>query len=83
MMNKINSKLPSYSAIIPVCHRVDDLVPLVAEYNSAFASTGESYEIIVVLDGQREQWRDKRRPLRYAFAWWDSRPLLFCEQQSR
>jgi glycosyltransferase involved in cell wall biosynthesis len=59
MMTKINSKLPSYSAIIPVCHRVDDLVPLVAEYNSAFASTGESYEIIVVLDGQREQWRDK------------------------
>jgi glycosyltransferase involved in cell wall biosynthesis len=58
-MTKSKIIMPIYSAVIPVCHRVDDLISLVAEYNAALASTGDAYEIIVVLDGQREQWRDK------------------------
>jgi len=58
-MTKSNFKKPSYTAVIPVGQRVDDLVPLIGEYNAALASTGAAYEIIVVLDGQRDQWRDK------------------------
>jgi len=58
-MTKSKTTTPSYSAVIPVCHRVDDLVCLIAEYNAAFASTDEVYEIIVVLDGKRAELLDK------------------------
>jgi glycosyltransferase involved in cell wall biosynthesis len=48
-----------YSVIIPVGPRVDELDQLIAEYDSALESTGESYEIIAVVDGQdkhRQRW---------------------------
>lgn len=48
----------TYSAIIPVGQRVDDLQSLITEYNAALESIGQPYEIIVVLDGQRSQWLD-------------------------
>jgi glycosyltransferase involved in cell wall biosynthesis len=46
----------SYSAVIPVGPRADDLDVLVREYNSAFARMGKTYEIIVVLDAQGRRW---------------------------
>ena len=49
----------AYSVIVPVGPRVDELDQLIAEYDSALDSTGKSYEIIVVLDGQdkhRQRW---------------------------
>ena len=41
----------SYSAIIPVGPRTDELDELITEYDSALASLGKPYEIIVVFDG--------------------------------
>jgi glycosyltransferase involved in cell wall biosynthesis len=56
MMSDSQLKLMSYSAVIPVGPRADDLEVLVREYNSAFESTGNPYEIIVVLDAQGGRW---------------------------
>ena len=43
-----------YSVIVPVGSRVDELDELIAEYYSAFDSMGETCEIIIVVDGQKE-----------------------------
>ena len=51
-MSDSQLELMSYSAVIPVGPRADDLEVLVREYNSAFESMGNPYEIIVVLDAQ-------------------------------
>jgi glycosyltransferase involved in cell wall biosynthesis len=51
----------SYSAIIPVGPRTDELDELITEYDSALASLGKPYEIIVVFDGlagRRRHWLD-------------------------
>lgn len=53
-----NRNVTAFSAIIPVGQRVDDLATLIEAYAAAIASTGESFEIIVVLDGQRREWID-------------------------
>ncbi len=57
-MTDLKSNVLMYSAVIPVCSRVDALDSLLSEYNSALKQVGESYEIIVVLDGPQEQWLD-------------------------
>ena len=58
-MSDSKSATPAYSVIIPVGSRVDELDELIAKYDSAFKSTQKTYEIIVVVDGrkeQRQQW---------------------------
>lgn len=55
-MSDSQVELMSYSAVIPVGPRADDLDILVREYNSAFARMGKRYEIIVVLDAQGTRW---------------------------
>jgi glycosyltransferase involved in cell wall biosynthesis len=50
-----SSAKPRYSIIIPVGPRADELGALLSEYDEAFRATGASYEIIAVLDGQREE----------------------------
>lgn len=55
-MTEIQPTSLDYSVVIPVGARVDELDVLITEYDAAFASTGRSFEIIVVLDGQRGQW---------------------------
>jgi len=55
-MSDSQLKLMSYSAVIPVGPRADDLEALVREYNSAFESIGSPHEIIVVLDAQGTRW---------------------------
>jgi glycosyltransferase involved in cell wall biosynthesis len=55
-MSIIKDTRPDYSVVIPVGERVDDLSELLREYDEALASTGKTYEVIVVLDGRRRQW---------------------------
>lgn len=49
------STMIDYSVVVPVGTRVDDLVTLVSEVDAALESTGQSFEIIVVLDGPMAQ----------------------------
>lgn len=44
----------SYSVVVPVGKRVDDLTRLIAEYAEALSAASASFEIIVVLDGLKE-----------------------------
>jgi glycosyltransferase involved in cell wall biosynthesis len=45
---------------MPIAGRADDLQTLLREYDDGFSGTGESYEIIVVVDGHPE-WMDDLR----------------------
>lgn len=45
---------PEISVLIPVGIRHDDTKSLYREYRAALAASGRSYEIIYILDGQRE-----------------------------
>ena len=47
-----------YSAIVPVSDRTDDLQALLPEYVQALETTGEPFEVIVVLDGYKPRWLD-------------------------
>ena len=44
------------TAIVPVCSRHADAVALHTEYKTALDSLGQTYELIYVLDGQREHF---------------------------
>lgn len=52
----------TYSVIVPVARRVDDIVALVDEYATALQDAGKTIEVIVVLDGLKidilESFRD-------------------------
>jgi len=43
------------SAVIPVSRRIDDLPTLLADYVGAIQSSGKNYEIILVLDGRKDE----------------------------
>ena len=55
-MTTVQQNVPDYSLVIPVGDRVDDLDVLVTEYSDAMKSTGKSFEIVAVIDGNRNQW---------------------------
>jgi glycosyltransferase involved in cell wall biosynthesis len=46
------------SVIIPIGRRVDTLSDLIGEYDAAVSASDLSYELIVVLDGPKEQYVD-------------------------
>lgn len=46
---------PAYSVIVPVGRRVDDLVTLLGEYEAALKQSAADFEMIVVLDGWKEE----------------------------
>ena len=54
-MTGITQSIPAYSVVVPIGPRVDELDLLITEYDAALASTGRTYEIIVVLDGRRSE----------------------------
>lgn len=45
------------SAVIPVGRRVDDLAELLGKYDDALQASGASYELLLVFDGNYEQWK--------------------------
>jgi glycosyltransferase involved in cell wall biosynthesis len=53
--------VPRFSVVIPVGARVDELDTLMAEYTAALDTTGASYEVVVVLDGRKEDLRASLR----------------------
>ena len=55
---KNNNYTIDCSVVIPVGKRVDDLPELLREYDEALRASGQSYEIIIVLDGIHEQYGD-------------------------
>ena len=60
---------PAYSVIVPVGRRVDDLVPLLGEYEAALNGTGVEFEMIVVLDGWKENLLAELREYGQPRAW--------------
>ena len=57
-MTEMQESPPRYSVVIPVESRIDDLVGLIGEYAAAFDATGAAYEIVVVLDGRKNELRE-------------------------
>lgn len=49
------STVPHYSIVIPVGRRIDELGVLVTAYANSFQTAGAPHEIIVVLDGQKDE----------------------------
>ncbi|HSG66752.1 MAG TPA: glycosyltransferase [Gammaproteobacteria bacterium] len=48
-----------YSIVVPVGRRVDELGELIAGYAEALAAAGATHELIVVLDGRKDELRDE------------------------
>lgn len=58
-----------YSVIIPVGNRVDDIVALVNEYSGALSDGGVDYEMIVVLDGLKDDVLERLRAIGSSHHW--------------
>lgn len=58
-----------YSLVIPVGRRVDDLAVLIPEYAEALRAASVRFEIIVVLDGLKDDLLNKLRPIGTANDW--------------
>lgn len=58
-----------FSIVIPVCRRVDDIVALTNDYADALGAAGIRFEIIVVLDGRKEDQLERLLPLAEANRW--------------
>ena len=52
-----------FSVVIPVCRRVDDIAALVNDYSGALTIANLEFEIIVVLDGRKEDQLERLRPV--------------------
>ncbi len=57
------------SVIVPVGSRVDDLEQLLPEYAAAIGSAGVDFEIIVVLDGLKDELLHKLQELKDSSEW--------------
>lgn len=65
----MSDKHALYSVIIPVGSRVDDLTVLIDEYAEALKSAAVRFEVIVVLDGQKEKLIDSLCELASTCEW--------------